>query len=186
MAAQCREERWRPGAPGPRSAVRNVQRGSPGLSGERSRLDAEAMKAVATHGRRNAAPSHGVSGPVRLGGQPKGHRPPSAGRLRPVLSVAKRPTEVADAPRAEAQVVERGKAAARDRQTRGGGATDSYQIWARSLSGRTIGSPGLQLNASAKAGMFDSGPIVRNCGGACGSTVTSSRVNSGRDFARQI
>jgi hypothetical protein len=27
----------------------------------------------------------------------------------------------------------------------------NYQIWARSLSGRTIGSPALQPNASAKA-----------------------------------
>ena len=55
--------------------------------------------------------------------------------LRPVLSGAKRPTAAADAPRAVAQVVERGRAAARDRQTTGGGATGSYQIWARSLSG---------------------------------------------------
>ena len=46
-----------------------------------------------------------------------------------------------------------------------GGAV-SYQICARSLSGLTIGSPGLQPKASAKAGILESGPMVRNSGGA--------------------
>jgi hypothetical protein len=66
------------------------------------------------------------------------------------------------------------------------GADANYQICARSFSGRTIGSPGLHPNASAKAGILDSGPMVRNSGGACVSTFTSSVVYSGRLLARQI
>jgi hypothetical protein len=41
-----------------------------------------------------------------------------------------------------------------------------YQMRGTVDSGRTIGSPGLQLNAAANAGMFDTGPFVRQTAGA--------------------
>src|SRR5487761_147795 len=61
-----------------------------------------------------------------------------------------------------------------------------YQIWQRSAAGRTIESPGLQLNALAKAGMLESGPNTRNLAIGCGSADTSSRANWGRIFCAQI
>lgn len=48
----------------------------------------------------------------------------------------------------------------------------AYQICGTSSGGRTIGSPGLQLKAFAKAGVFERGPMARHLSGACGSTVT--------------
>src|SRR6266498_1498534 len=44
-----------------------------------------------------------------------------------------------------------------------------HQIFARRSSARTIPSPGLQPNACANSGMFDSGPLTRNFPGECGS-----------------
>lgn len=46
------------------------------------------------------------------------------------------------------------------------GGDANYQICARWLSGRTIGSPGLHPKAWANAGMLERGPIVRNFCGA--------------------
>ena len=60
------------------------------------------------------------------------------------------------------------------------GSNQRYQIWQRSFSGRTIGSPGLHLYAFAKAGIFESGPFTRKCGNGCGSTLVSRRLYSGR------
>ena len=44
-----------------------------------------------------------------------------------------------------------------------------YQMRARVLALRTIGSPSLQPNALANSGMFESGPFTRNLPGECGS-----------------
>src|SRR5436190_2087804 len=54
-----------------------------------------------------------------------------------------------------------------------------YQIWQRSFSGRTIGSPALQENAAANCGMFERGPLTLNFGSGCGSTLVNMRASSG-------
>ncbi len=50
--------------------------------------------------------------------------------------------------------------------------TDSFRF--------TIGWPPLQENASANSGMFTTTPLMRNFGGACGSTTAHIRNCSGR------
>ena len=42
-----------------------------------------------------------------------------------------------------------------------------YQISGRKESGLTIASPGLQPNAAANCGIFESGPLILHCRGAC-------------------
>src|SRR3546814_4148538 len=49
-----------------------------------------------------------------------------------------------------------------------------HQICMRMSPLRTILSPGLQWNAAANAGRFDTAPLVRNSLGACGSLLTIS------------
>lgn len=44
-----------------------------------------------------------------------------------------------------------------------------YQMRARVLALRTMGSPSLQPNALANSGMFESGPLTLNLPGECGS-----------------
>jgi hypothetical protein len=44
-----------------------------------------------------------------------------------------------------------------------------YQMRARILALRTIGSPSLHPKAFANSGMFESGPFTRNFPGECGS-----------------
>src|SRR5215470_9645186 len=49
--------------------------------------------------------------------------------------------------------------------------SEAYQTVQRLVG--CIGVPSAQLNASANAWEFDNGPLTRNRGGECGSTVTS-------------
>src|SRR3546814_10814483 len=60
-----------------------------------------------------------------------------------------------------------------------------YQIRTRWSSGRTIGSPALQPNASANTGMFDGAPIARNFAGACGSVLSRTSCALSRMLPRQ-
>ena len=57
-----------------------------------------------------------------------------------------------------------------------------YQITGLSESPLTIGSPGLQPNAAANCGMFESGPLVLQIPGECGSVLILTRSASGRMF----
>ena len=59
-----------------------------------------------------------------------------------------------------------------------------HHICGTTEDARTIGSPGLQLNAFAKDAMLDTGPFVRHTAGACGSTVTRVFSCSGRVCSR--
>lgn len=59
----------------------------------------------------------------------------------------------------------------------GGKGCRAYQMAMRCGSGRTIGSPSLQPNAAAKAGMLLGAPLARKRAGACGS-VTRRTFNS--------
>jgi hypothetical protein len=59
----------------------------------------------------------------------------------------------------------------------------AYQIWQRIAAGRTIGSPSLQSNACAKAGMLEGAAMARKRSTGCGLVFTSSRSNSGLSFA---
>src|SRR3546814_11053742 len=59
-----------------------------------------------------------------------------------------------------------------------------HQICMRMSPLRTILSPGLQWNASANAGRFDTAPLVRNSSGACGSLLTFSFRESGAHLSR--
>jgi len=51
---------------------------------------------------------------------------------------------------------------------------------------RTIGASVLQENAFANSGMFDTTPLTRNRGGACGLVCASMRSRSGRAFSHQL
>src|SRR3954451_16507950 len=51
---------------------------------------------------------------------------------------------------------------------------------------RTIGELSGRSNARWNSGMLDSGPLVRNCEGECGSTVRRYLVSSSRCFDFQI
>src|ERR1700694_2450001 len=61
-----------------------------------------------------------------------------------------------------------------------------YQITGLTDSGRTIGSPGLQPNAAANCGMFETGPLVLHCPGECESVLIRTRCDSGVMFCLQI
>src|SRR5436309_1480053 len=60
-----------------------------------------------------------------------------------------------------------------------------YQIWQRSSGGRTIASPTLHWNASAKAGVLESGALTRKRSSGCGSVFTLRRAASGRMLPAQ-
>src|SRR2546427_11341671 len=61
-----------------------------------------------------------------------------------------------------------------------------HQISTFRLSDLTIGSPGLQPKAFAKAAMLLIGPLTRKAYGPCTSTVSSSLEHSGLYLPRQI
>ncbi len=73
-----------------------------------------------------------------------------------------------------------------ERSSSGGDVSDTYQIVARRLSGRTIPSPWAQWNAAANSRRFASGRINRHSAGACGCTVTWLRTYWLVDWDRQI
>ena len=62
----------------------------------------------------------------------------------------------------------------------GNRAAQCYQIRQRSVSERTIGDPALHPKAFANAGMFETGPSVRNCPSGCSFVLMSKRAASGR------
>ncbi len=57
---------------------------------------------------------------------------------------------------------------------------DGYQMRQRSVSERTIGDPALHPKAFANAGMFETGPSVRNCPSGCSVVLIRSRAASER------
>ena len=62
----------------------------------------------------------------------------------------------------------------------------NHQITTCLSAARTMGWPGLQSNAWAKAGNWVSGPLVRNRAGACGSEAYCTFRDSGVSLLRQL